>query len=105
MSSSVRQRGLRLLIISGSFFVALIGLFAWLETNGMASVPWVIAIPGGFALTGAIELATGTPFSEFDSMWGSLKGWHRGVLGMSILLAMTVLFVLAAAAYVLYTGT
>ncbi len=38
-------------------------------------------------------------------MWDSLKGWQRGVLGMSILLAMTVLFVLVAAAYVLYTGT
>lgn len=85
-------------------FVALIVLFMWLETKGWHHVPWEIAIPGGFALAGAIQLATGVPFSNLASRWDSLKGWQRSVFGMGLLFGVTVLIVFVAAMYVVYTG-
>ena len=104
MSKSIRQKGFRLLTISGFAFFAIVGLLWWLDTKGWHYVPWMVAIPAGFALSGAIQLTTGIPFSELAGRWDSLKGWQRGVLGMSILLAVAVVITFVLAMYVIYTG-
>jgi hypothetical protein len=54
----------------------------------------LMAIPAVVALTGLVELVTGSRFGELAKKWDSLKGWQRGILGTLVaMLALCLMFI------------
>ena len=43
-----------------------------------------LALPGAVALMGLLEIITGAPFRNISGKWDNLKGWQRGILGISV---------------------
>jgi hypothetical protein len=58
----------------------------------------LLAIPGAFALAGAMQAITGVSFATIASNWQSLAGWQRGIIGLFIVM---VAFALAFACMVI----
>jgi hypothetical protein len=84
--AQIRGRGLKLLLIGGSLFVANAALLIWLSsTTHSAHFPIVgMSLPLAFALIGSIEFTTGSPFQCLADSWMRLQGWQRGALGTFI---------------------
>jgi uncharacterized membrane protein YagU involved in acid resistance len=60
--------------------------------------------PGAFALVGLFELFTGIAFSRAAEVWDSLKGWQRGVIGLSVVVFTFALLVGVIVVYGMLTG-
>ena len=102
-TSSARKAGLWRLTWAGLLFLAIGIATLWLDSKGWHYTHWELFIPGGIALSGAVQFVTGIPFSELSSRWDSLAGWQRGIFGVFILLIATVVIVaITAAVYVFY---
>ncbi len=44
-------------------------------------------------LTNLLELVAGVPFKELAARWDSLKGWQRGVIGLSVVVVLITVFI------------
>ena len=40
--------------------------------------------PVGWLLAGVLQTVTGVPFDELSDRWDGLKGWQRGLIGVSV---------------------
>jgi hypothetical protein len=81
MIHGVRQQGLFIffgfgalsaLVFYGVYSITLAGNHVFAEA---------LALPGAFALSGAMQAVTGVRFSDWSSRWNALAGWQRGVIG------------------------
>ena len=55
---------------------------------GLAPVAWTLA--------GVLQAVTGMPFDEMSDRWDGMKGWQRGLIGMSVfVLGLTIVLGLA----------
>ncbi|MEP6899512.1 MAG: hypothetical protein ABI870_13370 [Rhodanobacter sp.] len=99
MVSDVRGKGLLLFGWTGALFLALAYVGYLLNRAGWKHVPWEVAIPAGFALSGAVQAITGVPFTQFAARWDALRGWQRGVLGIALILAVFSLFMAAVVTF------
>ena len=93
---NIRMRGLVQLLLSGAIFYLLLKSFMALNqsqpTSTLTTLSFYgLAVPGGFAIAGFVQMVSGTPFSKLSEKWNSLKGWQRGVYGTSIFLGVAVL--------------
>jgi hypothetical protein len=88
--TSIRRKGfLRFMIGLVTFAVGLtIPMFVLPYFGEQLTPPGMIpfALPGAYALSGLIELATGISFLELARRWDDLKGWQRGIFGTFIVL-------------------
>jgi hypothetical protein len=66
--------------------VAAVLAFTKLGWNADPHFLALFAIPGGYALSGLLEVITGVSFMEFARRWDELAGWQRGVFGTAIVL-------------------
>jgi hypothetical protein len=99
MLSEVRKKGLILFGSAGALFLALAYGGYLLKRAGWEHVPWEVAIPAGFALSGAVQAITGVPFTQLAERWDSLRGWQRGVLGIALIVAVFALFMAAVVTF------
>jgi hypothetical protein len=85
----IRRRGWRMLGIGSAGFAAMLFLVYWLAAHAysfhFALLP--ACFPFVFLCAGLTEAITGTPYSRLAQRWMSLRGWQRGVIGTSIVLA------------------
>ena len=105
---SIRLRGLLNFLGGSLLFALMLAWWAWWQARNpgrtLPGAPFsvlVIAAPGGFAISGLIQLLVGVPFAELSDKWNSLKGWQRGVYGIAIVAFAFVLIFGGFAAYVL----
>jgi hypothetical protein len=89
MSSEIRKRGFKRVILAGGLFAVNVALLLWLGSKAHAvNFPIVgMSLPLALTLIGGIELVTGAPFQRLANSWMSLRGWQRGVLGTLIVFA------------------
>jgi hypothetical protein len=99
MLSNVRKRGLLLFGWTGALFLALAYGCYLLYRAGWTHVPWIVAIPAGFALSGAVQFITGIPFTEIAARWDALRAWQRGVFGFALVLAVFAIFTAGVVAF------
>ncbi|MBB1061284.1 hypothetical protein [Marilutibacter spongiae] len=99
MISATRKSGLRAFAVGA--IVSVIG--GWLGVTydlwRFKPFGWLYALPIALAMIGLGQAGTGVPFRDLAAQWDSLKGWQRGVLGVTILAVFSALLfgVLAAA--------
>lgn len=95
-----RRSGLLKLIIGGILFILIARYFM---QNGLGDTNvfrmMFIVIPGVVAIIGLVELTTGQPLSHTADAWDNLRGWQRGVLGLTIIVAVLVLFMIGMALF------
>ena len=108
LKSSIRKKGV-IQIAAGVIGYGLVFHFVLHEGLNPAPTTWkavgqmtVVALPGVLSLVGVLHLVTGKQFSEFETYWMSLRGWHRGVFGVGVVLISlsAVVSLLIAAAYI-----
>jgi hypothetical protein len=88
-TAQIGRRGLKLMAIGGGLFAANVLLLLWLSAHAHSILFPIVAtsLPLAFALIGSVEFITGAPFQRLAASWMRLRGWQRGVLGTSIVLA------------------
>jgi len=97
--SATRKAGLQAFAIGTA--VSIVG--GWLAVTydlwRFKPFGWLYALPVALAMIGLGQAGTGVPFRDLAARWDSLKGWQRGVLGITILAAFSALLfgILAAA--------
>lgn len=88
--TSVRRNGfLRFVIGLAVFAVGMtIPMFVLPYFGHQLTPPGMIpfALPGAYALSGLLELATGISFLDLGRRWDEIKGWQRGIFGAFIVL-------------------
>lgn len=98
-----RRKGLILLSWSGALFALVLAGAWWAEQHGWHYFPWMLAIPGGIALAGLVQVVTGVPFGRLSDYWDALRPWQRGVFGTGIVLVVFALLYGGAIAIILLT--
>lgn len=103
---SIRHRGLLVFLLCGGIFSVIVYWIANPSTYPFDFYPagpggaLLIGAPGGLAIIGLLELASGKPFYQLEAAWASLKMWQQALFGFCIIaVAGTGLFV--ALAYLL----
>lgn len=90
-------------LTSGALMCLLVFLFIYsLNLEEVLIVKQTIiylAIPGACTLIGLLEIISGVPFVEISNKWDSISGWQRGVLGIFIVVAFFLLFMLGVVAF------
>ncbi len=85
----VRAAARRKLLVS-SWLLVIFPLVAYLIQTLKEIRPLIqfLAVGGAVLCTPffmhLLELITGVPFSELSNRWDSLKGWQRGVIGITV---------------------
>ena len=99
MISATRKAGFRAFAVGA--IVSVIG--GWLAVTydlwRFKPFGWLYALPVALAMIGLGQAGTDVPFRDLAAQWNNLKGWQRGVLGVTILAVFSALLfgVLAAA--------
>ena len=100
MELSIRQKGIVKLLIGGLAGIAAAYTLYVLDQSGTTINGFYlisIAAPAAWGLGGLLELIMNRPFSEMEVWWGSLKGWHRGVIGLFVVILSFALMISAVA--------
>ena len=96
---SARKSGILLFAGFGAVALAICyGAYALTAAGWHVYMVEALAIPGAFALAGAVQAITGAPFSQLSANWNSLAGWQRGVIGLfisTLCFALLILFLVA----------
>ena len=96
---SARRSGLLLFVCFGTIAAAVCyAAYASTSAGWHTYAVEVLAIPGGFALAGALQTITGVRFSTLSANWNSLAGWQRGVIGLfisALCFALAIVFMVA----------
>ncbi len=99
MISTTRKAGITIFAIGA--VVSLAG--GWLAVTydlwRFKPFGWLYACPVALAMIGLGQAVTGVPFRDLAAQWDALKGWQRGVLGITLLAVFSaLLFGIVAAA-------
>ena len=89
-AAATRRKGMVIFIMGIAVFALGLAVSIVLTKQGFELNPHellLLAIPGGYALSGLLEVITRVPFMDFARRWDELKGWQRGVIGTGIVLA------------------
>lgn len=82
---SIRQQGLYKFVAFGFVSLAVFYAVYNLTQQGHHVIAVeALALPGAFALAGAIQAITGVRFSDWSNRWNALAGWQRGVIGILV---------------------
>jgi hypothetical protein len=85
---TVREKGVLKFLCFGAISSAAVFGIYWINLRAgqtpHGGLLIVLAAPGAYAMIGIVEAFSGRPLREFGSMWDSLKGWQRGVLGIAV---------------------
>jgi hypothetical protein len=96
-AAATRRKGM-VIFITGlavfAFGLAVAIILAWQGYELNPRDLLILAIPGGYALSGLLEAITGVPFMQFARQWDELQGWQRGVIGTAIVLAAMAIIIL-----------
>ena len=82
-----RKHGIRLMLIGGIVFAALIVASIWILPQFGLGLGLTSGLPCTCFFMGLLEAATNKPFSYWGERWNALKGWKKALLGTSIALA------------------
>jgi hypothetical protein len=99
MISATRKAGLRIFAVSAVVSIVVGWLAVSYDLWRFKPFGWLYAVPVAFTMIGLGQAATDVPFNQLAAQWDALKGWQRGVLGLTILAVFSALLfgILAAA--------
>jgi hypothetical protein len=105
MTGSVRQQGLQKLVVFGLVSAAVFYSVYMLTSSGHhVFAVEALAVPGAFALAGAVQAITGIRFTEWSARWNLLAGWQRGVIGILIALVAFAMMMTTMIAFAALSG-
>ena len=84
----VRRRSLWKIAVGAIALAIEVPVFIYLEDWELPTflnriLMLIAALPVGIGFAGLLELISGRPFVELAKHWDSLKGWQRGIIGIS----------------------
>jgi hypothetical protein len=92
--TAIRKRAAIALPLTAIPFVGCFFLFDFLKEHftgpGVLVLPAVLALP---LMLFTLELTTGLPFMALATKWDQLKGWQRGVIGVTLVVGLLGLLV------------
>ena len=89
MSTSIRKNGSVKIALGTIAFLVISFFVYWLQTEGYSPNGFALiglGAPIAWGLVGLLEVVMNRPFSEMEEWWNALKGWQRGLIGISVVI-------------------